>query len=143
MMIRRESMCVLARVWKVVLRMGKPSKWLPDAARLELVQAMCLLPLMACYLRSPVDERVSASDASEHGGGVCITTRVAETGLAVVRLDQVSQGNLGRDECALVTFGDNVGIAQIVPVREGFDFRFTLAYVTAAGAEQLLHGSAL
>eukprot|EP00971_Amphidinium_carterae_P102763 2034166-Amphidinium_carterae.2 len=51
-------------------------------------------------------------------GGVCITTGVTEAGLAALKLDQVSQGNRGRDECALVTFGDNVGIAQIAAVRE-------------------------
>eukprot|EP00971_Amphidinium_carterae_P313073 6221836-Amphidinium_carterae.1 len=93
---------------------------------------------MTCYLRSSVDGRVSASDASESGGGVCITTGVTETGLAALKLDHVMQGSLGRDQLGLVTFGDNVGITQLAAVGEGLDFQFALAYVTVTGAELLL-----
>ncbi len=41
---------------------------------------MCLLPLLRIDLRVPVDECVSASDASEMGGGVTITTGLTDQG---------------------------------------------------------------
>eukprot|EP00971_Amphidinium_carterae_P019548 384841-Amphidinium_carterae.2 len=141
MMVRRECMSVFDQCWKVLLRLSRRPMWLPQAARSELVQALCLLPVMSCYLRSAVDPRLTASDASECGGGVCVTTGVTEEGLIALQRGQVTQGSLGRDELGLLTFGDGVGSAQLAALRLGLDLSFTLAWVSNAAAVQLLEAS--
>ena len=54
---------------------------MPDAVRLELVLFLCALPLAQMNLRSVVRGDVTASDASEVGGGFCISNGLTAMGV--------------------------------------------------------------
>eukprot|EP00971_Amphidinium_carterae_P171412 3397945-Amphidinium_carterae.1 len=58
--------------------------------------------------------------------------------MAALRKGRVMQGSLGCNELGLLTFGDNLGTAQIAALQLEVDFAFALALTTAAGAERLL-----
>ena len=49
-------------------------KHIPQSVKLELFASMSLAPLSVMDLRLPYDPIVSASDASESGGGVSFTS---------------------------------------------------------------------
>eukprot|EP00971_Amphidinium_carterae_P351971 6492369-Amphidinium_carterae.2 len=78
LMLRRECMSFLDEVWRVLHRLGIKGKPLPSKVKLELVQCLAILPLGSVYLRSELDSRLTASDASEFGAGVCVTTGLSQ-----------------------------------------------------------------
>eukprot|EP00971_Amphidinium_carterae_P247937 4923197-Amphidinium_carterae.1 len=102
-------MSMLECVWKVVQKLGIQRQYLPMKAKLELVHCLATLPLLCCYFRSEVDTRVSASDPSETGGGVCVTAGLTPEGIADWTNNGVLKGNICRDEIGLITVGDIVG----------------------------------
>ena len=54
----------------VILERCKPEEWCQALAE-DFLQLFALLPLSAIKLDMDVDPRVTCSDASEEGGGVC------------------------------------------------------------------------
>ena len=70
----------------------------------ECVQALCLLPLSIMDLHCPLCTAVSASDASEQGGGVTIAT-----GMSVMGSARLAEADRAHDE------HDVVGVVLIEP----------------------------
>lgn len=53
---------------------------LPQAVRVELLRFICLTPLAQINLRAPLKGAVTASDASEYGGGFCVSNGLTPMG---------------------------------------------------------------
>eukprot|EP00971_Amphidinium_carterae_P091064 1802621-Amphidinium_carterae.2 len=82
-------MNLLSDVWRVMQKLGKQHRRLPASAKLELIHCLGVMPLLSCYLRSHLDERLTVSDASETGGGVCVSTGLTERGMEAWRRGDV------------------------------------------------------
>lgn len=76
-MFRRPLLGMLNAVWKHILSFeGEPpvvKKCIPDLVKLELCRFLCALPLAQMNLRCSLLGGVTASDASEFGGGFCVS----------------------------------------------------------------------
>ena len=76
---------MLNRVWTFILEFeGDPpviKREMPPLVRLELVRFLCALPLARMNLRSMMRGDVTASDASEFGGGFCISDGLTPMGV--------------------------------------------------------------
>ena len=83
-MFRRPMLGMLNAVWRFIMQFeGEPpvvKRPLPNAVRLELIRFICAVPLAQMNLRAMVRGDVTASDASEWGGGFCITNGLTPMG---------------------------------------------------------------
>ena len=70
MLMRRATLVSFTRLWSWIAK-APPVARLPDSIIGEFYSACCLVPLCFCDLRSPISEEVTATDASESGGGIC------------------------------------------------------------------------
>lgn len=82
MQFRRPCMGFLSRVWKYLRRWGR-HRSLPREVEEDLLLGLCSAPLMYMDFRAPVDEKVTCSDASPTGNGVCVSSGVTEEGRAL------------------------------------------------------------
>eukprot|EP00438_Fugacium_kawagutii_P024959 Skav213216 [mRNA] locus=scaffold2826:647978:650839:- [translate_table: standard] len=71
--------------------------WRADALR-SMLRGCVLLPMAQADLRAQVDGLVSASDASESGGGLCVSNHLTDEGLRV--LEQLDGEDYRRSRCA-------------------------------------------
>ena len=82
-MFRRPLLGCLNTVWQFISSFednpGR-SKVLPIQCKLEILRFLCLIPLARMDFRLEIDPRVSCSDASEHGGGLCSSTGLSGLG---------------------------------------------------------------
>ena len=76
-MFRRPSLCGLNHIWRMIVALdARPHGTRVRLKRevvLELARFLTLLPLCFMNFRAPFDEMVTASDASTHGGGICMS----------------------------------------------------------------------
>ena len=80
---RRPLMSLLRKCWpRGPVHQCMP--WMP-AARRSLVRACIMLAMAVADLRAPVDGLVTASDASEKGGGLCVSMSLTDEGRANLR----------------------------------------------------------
>lgn len=80
---RRPLMSVLRNCWpRGHVHSRRP--WTCDAFR-SLLRACVMLPMGYSDLRSSVDPLVSASDASEDGGGLCVSGQLTDEGQTMLR----------------------------------------------------------
>lgn len=83
-MFRRALLGLLNAVWGFIVSFeGEPPfirKTLPAVVRLELVRFICSTPMAQMNLSTPFREDLTASDASEEGGGFCISNGVTALG---------------------------------------------------------------
>eukprot|EP00435_Cladocopium_sp_Y103_P010308 s267_g2.t1 len=91
-MFRRPLLCGLNQIWRSIVELeGKPA-WYRAELRREVVHELArflgLLPLAVMNLRSPADPKVTASDASTTGGGICVSRGLTPYGAAAA-LSQV------------------------------------------------------
>ena len=91
---RRPLMSILNEVWSFIVSFSddKQFKPLPSKVIEELIAAFMLAPLSFINFRLPMNPTVTASDASEGGGGLCATTGLTDWGLSV------SQGSIRGDK---------------------------------------------
>ena len=84
---RRPLMSVLNEVWACIVSFkdDRQYKPLPPKVLEELIAAFFLSPLAYMDFRLPVNPVVTASDASEGGGGLCASTGLSDWGLSVSR----------------------------------------------------------
>ena len=80
---RRPIMGAVENLWSVTLG-DVSADDRAGAFRDDMLRLIALVPLAGSSWSLPVDEVVSASDASETGGGVCVSTSL--TGLGRQRL---------------------------------------------------------
>ena len=118
-MFRRPLLGLLNQVWSFIVELGTEPpvvrKALPLMVKLELARFVCALPLAQMNLRTPVLGGVSASDASETGGGFCISKGLSPMG---VHASQCSvRGDLPEpeDHIQVLTVGlfDGVGALRV------------------------------
>ena len=77
---RRPLMSLLRDCWpKTPVQMRRPMTAHTYAV---LIRSCIMLPLASASLRCPVDSLVTASDASEKGGGLCAAEQLSQEGLA-------------------------------------------------------------
>ena len=79
---RRPLLSSLNAVWKY--QYWQRNSVLTLDAVSEILVALTLLPLAFIGLRATIDGRVSCSDASEGGGGMCVSRGITEAGLSVL-----------------------------------------------------------
>ena len=86
-MFRRPVLSGLSHIWRSIVSLDtKPKKVrvvLRKEVAIELVRFLTLLPLAVMNFRTPFEEAVTASDASNQGGGICITRGLTPFGEAV------------------------------------------------------------
>ncbi len=84
-MFRRALLGLLNGVWKFIMSFeGEPPvvrKVLPPVVRFELIRFLCAMPLAQMNLKAPMLGQVTASDASETGGGFCISRGLSPMGV--------------------------------------------------------------
>ena len=111
---RRCLMSCLNEVWQFISSFeGNVSVWkaIPDVVKKELFCCAALAPLSYMDLRLPFDALVSASDASETGGGLSVSTGVTDMGVqAAGKLVRGSYG-LACDDVQLLVISLFDGIA--------------------------------
>ena len=83
-MFRRALLGMLNAVWAFIISLeGEPPvvrKALPPVVKLELSRFIAAIPLGQMNLRTPFREEVTASDASETGGGFCVSNGLTPLG---------------------------------------------------------------
>ena len=84
-MFRRAMLGMLNQVWRFITSFeGDPpvvKRRIPLVVQLEMVRFVCAIPLAQMNLWTPVQGGVTASDASESGGGFCISDGLTPTGV--------------------------------------------------------------
>ena len=84
-MFRRPLLGLLNGIWKHILSFeGDPpvvKKAIPPQVQFELARFLCALPLAQMNLRTAFLGSVTASDASEYGGGFCVSRGLSPMGI--------------------------------------------------------------
>ena len=84
-MFRRPLLGMMNRVWTFIMELDNEPpvvrRGLPDLVKLELIRFICSVPLAQMNLRSHLRGDVTASDASEWGGGFCVSNGLSPMGV--------------------------------------------------------------
>ena len=84
-MFRRALLGMLNQVWRFITSFeGYPpvvKQDIPLVVRLELVRFIMAMPLAQMNLRTPVRGDITVSDASEYGGGFCVSDGLSPMGV--------------------------------------------------------------
>ena len=59
---------------------GRHKQLIPIGVKLEITRFLCLVPLCRMDFRLKMNPRVTCSEASQHGGGVCVATSLTNYG---------------------------------------------------------------
>ncbi|CAK0803102.1 unnamed protein product [Prorocentrum cordatum] len=102
---RKECMSCFQEVWHVLSHWSGGPRALPEGARRELLLALALLPCFEYDLRSPISRVMTASDASENGGGVTYTSRHTAEGRTAALCELAGGCAHGRDLLVLLEVG--------------------------------------
>eukprot|EP00438_Fugacium_kawagutii_P012482 Skav236404 [mRNA] locus=scaffold1702:160390:164016:- [translate_table: standard] len=88
-MFRRPLLGALNHIWLAISAFeGQPPVvkfTIPHLVKMEISRFLCLVPLAFVNFRTPLVEQVTASDASEYGGGVTFSTSLTEFGVSASR----------------------------------------------------------
>ena len=84
-MFRRALLCSLNAIWRHIEDLGKEPpvvrKPIPRKVKMELCRFLCLVPLAQMDFRLPMQQQVTASDASTTGGGVSASVGLTSFGV--------------------------------------------------------------
>jgi len=84
-MFRRPLLGLLNKVWAHIVSLSAEPpvvrRELPLLVKMELARFLCAIPLAQMNLRTPVVGCVTASDASEQGGGFCVSDGLSPMGV--------------------------------------------------------------
>ena len=115
---RRNLMSIFSECWRFCTSFGGDMKiWksIPPSVKEELFVAVALSPLSFLNLRLPFDSVVTASDASETGGGLCQTVGLTQFGVEASQ--KVLRGEKNENETdssvLLVSLLDGIGAARV------------------------------
>ena len=95
-------MSCLTETWQFIASFqGCQRGWhpIPTSVKHELYCSIALAPMARINLRSPYDPIVSASDASESGGGLSFTIGLTDMGLQATRKMVRGSGDGIPDDC--------------------------------------------
>ena len=118
-MFRRALLGMLNAVWAFIISFeGEPpvvKKALPPVVKLELIRFVCALPLAQMNLRTPFREDVTASDASETGGGFCVSAGVTCLGHHAAKCHVRGDIPESEDHVMVLTVGlfDGIGALRV------------------------------
>ncbi len=105
-------MCCFKRIWTRTARAAFSGAALLDIEN-DLLKAMCLAPLMSMNLRTPFLAKVSCSDASLSGGGVCVSRGLSEAGHVASSGFELERPCLpGAEGIILISLFDGIGGAR-------------------------------
>ena len=118
-MFRRPMLGMLNAVWTFMTSLvSEPPvvrKPLPDNVKLELVRFLGAMPLAQMNLRLSFSEEVTASDASEFGGGFCVSKKLTPMGVYASHCSV--RGDIPEidDHCQVLTVGlfDGIGALRV------------------------------
>ena len=94
---------------------------MPQDVALEFWYALSLMPLASFDLKARVSDCLTASDASERGGGVCFAMRLRPQYLPVVQAELCLAPGRARDLVGLVELFGGLGGARMAFERLGVD----------------------
>ena len=118
-MFRRPLLGMLNKVWSFITDFeGEPpvvKHALTDPVKLELVRFLCSLPLAQMNLRSIMRGDVTASDASEYGGGFCISNGLTAMGIHAASCQVRGDVPELEDHVQVLTIGlfDGIGALRV------------------------------
>ena len=118
-MFRRPLLAGLNAIWRRVVELGslKPTQRAPLGSEVEheLLRFLALIPLAYMDFRTPISEKVTASDASTTGGGLCVSRQLSPYGVAAsmasCRGDVISQDEVG--SILVVSLFDGIGALRV------------------------------
>ena len=82
-MFRRPLLGGLNNVWGFIEsfnNFGRQARPLPASCKLEILRFLCMIPMARMDFRLDVHPLVTCSDASEHGGGLCVSRGLSSLG---------------------------------------------------------------
>eukprot|EP00435_Cladocopium_sp_Y103_P063643 s758_g25.t1 len=118
-MFRRSMLGMLNRVWSLIMEFeGDPPvvrRELPDLVKLELVRFACTVPLAQMNLRALFRGDVTCSDASEWGGGFCISNGLTAMGVHAAQCQVRGDVPDVDDHVQVLTIGlfDGIGALRV------------------------------
>ena len=118
-MFRRPLLSGLNAIWRRVVELSKlkPTQRAPLGPEVEheLLRFVALIPLAYMDFRTPISEKVTASDASTTGGGLCVSRQLSPYGVAAsmasCRGDLISQDEVG--SILVVSLFDGIGALRV------------------------------
>ena len=116
-MFRRALLGLLNRVWGFITELSQEppvvKRVLPRLVQLELVRFICAVPLAQLNLRLPMMGNVTASDASEYGGGFCQSNGLSSFGAHAAQCYVRGEIPEPEDHVQVLTVGLFDGIAAL------------------------------
>ena len=118
-MFRRALLGCLNAVWQFIVSFsGDPPfirRSIPMRVRSEILRFICLVPLSQMNLRAPMKGAVTASDASEYGGGFCISRGLTPMGCHAMECNVRGEVFDIEDHVQVLTIGlfDGIGALRV------------------------------
>eukprot|EP00971_Amphidinium_carterae_P352311 6492539-Amphidinium_carterae.1 len=141
LMARRETMSIFVEVWQRMRRWGMRCLPMGVKCEREMLTALCHLPLLHVSLRWPVSAVVTASDASETGGGLTFASELTSAGKQEVEALEATPIAWGRDRLMLITLNDEVGTVRMAFHKLGLEVTLMACYVKRPAVTHLLRQS--
>jgi len=113
MIFAKETSGFLGDFWRYCQwPLGSWSQAIPHDVGTELLRVCALLPLMRMDLRAVPSADITVSDASEWGGGVCVSRGLTHQGRGAFEVEMSMVGSSARDEIGLISLCGGIGAAR-------------------------------
>jgi len=118
-MFRRPLLGMLNAVWGFIVELDKEPpvvlRPIPKCVQLELVRFLCTVPLAQMNLRTLMRGDVTASDASEWGGGFCVSNGLSPMGVHAAHCSIRGDVAEPADHIQVLTIGlfDGIGALRV------------------------------
>lgn len=115
---RRQLLGSLNQCWAFIESFNKAGCHklaIPALVKLEILRCVCLIPLCRMDFRLPMRDRVTCSDASTTGGGICCSTGLSPGGklVALGQLRPVGNPLDGRPKILSIGLFDGIGCLRV------------------------------
>ena len=109
MQFRRPSMSIFNAVWSFVGDSSSKTRCRLQVVRAELFLAICLGPLLHSFLKAPVAEVITASDASSTGGAVSMSRCLTPEGQDFVGGSLLADSQAGAAPFVVLSLFNGIG----------------------------------